>query len=57
MIQNMYALKPVPRFPYVWTAENGSAQYVQLESAPMPNLFQTDAFTVAKVLPSAFPTP
>ena len=50
MIQNMNCLRAVPRWPHVWTEDDGSARWVQLESAPMPNIFQPDAFTVAKVL-------
>lgn len=50
MIQNMYALDAMPRFPLSWPEPNGAARWLQLESAPMPNLFQVDAFMVARVL-------
>jgi len=50
MIQNMESLQAVPRWVKVWTELDGSANWVQLESAPMPNLFQPDAFIVGNVL-------
>lgn len=50
MIQNMYALAPMPRFPHSWAEPDGSARYIQLESAPLPNPAQIDAFISAKVL-------
>jgi hypothetical protein len=50
LIQNLHSLQAVPRFPLVWTEPNGSARFVQLESAPMPNIYQVDAFTVAHVI-------
>jgi len=50
LIQNLKSLQAIPRFPFSWEEDNGSARYVQLESAPMPNLYQVDAFTVATVL-------
>jgi len=50
LIQNLRSLQAASRFAFSWEAPNGSARYVQLESAPMPNLFEVDAFTVAKVL-------
>jgi hypothetical protein len=50
LIQNIYALKALPRFPHEWKEQSGSARWLQLESAPMPNLYQVDAFTVAHVL-------
>jgi hypothetical protein len=50
LIQNLYALRALPRFPLSWQESDGSARFVQLESAPMPNLYQVDAFTVATVL-------
>lgn len=49
MIQNMFALDAMPRFPHSWVENNGAARWLQLESAPLPNLYQVDAFTVAKV--------
>lgn len=50
LIQNMNSLTAMPRFPWSWIENDGSARYVQLESAPLPNLFQVDAFKVARVL-------
>lgn len=50
MIQNLNSLQPMPRFPYSWAEQDGSARYVQLESAPLPNLYQVDAFISARVL-------
>lgn len=50
MIQNMHSLTALPRFPFSWTKEDGSARYIQLESAPLPNLYQVDAFISARVL-------
>lgn len=50
MIQNLHSLKARPRFPLSWIAEDGSARYIQLESAPLPNLYQVDAFIVGHVL-------
>jgi hypothetical protein len=50
LIQNMFSLQASARFPYAWGEEDGSARWVQLEAAPMPNLYQVDAYTVAHVL-------
>lgn len=50
MIQNLHSLEAMPRFPFSWVQEDGSARYVQLESAPLPNLYQVDAFISARVL-------
>lgn len=50
MIQNINSLDAMPRFPLSWVEQDGSARWVQLESAPMPNLYQIDAYTVAHVL-------
>lgn len=50
LIQNMFGLSAVPRFPHSWIEDDGSARFLQLESAPMPNLYQVDAFIVARVL-------
>jgi hypothetical protein len=50
LIQNLNSLQALPRFPFSWTENNGSARFVQLESAPMPNIFQVDAFIVADVM-------
>jgi hypothetical protein len=50
MIQNMNHLGAASRFPFSWMSLNGAARFVQLECAPMPNLFQPDAFFVASVL-------
>lgn len=50
MIQNLFSLESLPRFPLSWTEPDGSARYVQLESAPLPNLYQIDAFISARVL-------
>jgi hypothetical protein len=50
MIQNLKSMQPSTRFAFSWEADNGSARFVQLESAPMPNLFEPDAFIVATVL-------
>lgn len=50
MIQNIYSLQSLPRFPHSWTEQDGSARYIQLESAPLPNLYQVDAFISARVL-------
>jgi hypothetical protein len=50
MIQNMHALTAVPRFPYSWVTENGSARWVQMESSLIPALYEVDAFTVATVI-------
>jgi hypothetical protein len=51
MIQNFNNnLGATPRFPWVWEEDDGSARFVQLESAPMPNIYQVDAFITASVL-------
>lgn len=50
MIQNLNSLQAMPRFPFSWPEQDGSARYVQLESAPLPNLYQVDAFISARVL-------
>lgn len=50
MIQNLNSLDAMPRFPFSWVEQDGSARYVQLESAPLPNLYQVDAFISARVL-------
>jgi len=53
LIQNLNSLQALPRFASSWIKDNGSARFVQLESAPMPNLFQVDAFIVADVMGGA----
>ncbi len=54
LIQNFKAgLVALPRFPYSWEDDDGKARWVQLESAPMPNLYQVDAWMVARVLADA----
>lgn len=50
LIQNLYSLSAVSRFPLSWAEPDGRARYVQLESAPLPNLVQADAFLVARVI-------
>jgi hypothetical protein len=50
LIQNLNSLQATTRFPSSWLKEDGSARFVQLESAPMPNIFQVDAFVTANVL-------
>lgn len=50
IIQNMFALGPMPNFPLSWVEDNGSARWLQLESAPMPNPYQVDAFMFAHVV-------
>jgi len=50
LIQNLNSLQATPRFPSSWIKDDGSARFVQLESAPMPNLYQVDAFLVADVI-------
>ena len=50
LIQNMKYPAAVPRFPSSWMEDDGSARWLQLESAPLPNLYQADAFLVAHVL-------
>ena len=51
LIQNMFAdLAPMPRFPRSWIEEDGSARWLQLESAPLPNLTQIDAFMSITVM-------
>ena len=50
LIQNLKNPAAVSRFPSSWIEEDGSAQWLQLESAPLPNLYQADAFLVAHVL-------
>jgi len=50
LIQNLKSLQPASRFALSWETDNGSARFLQLESAPMPNLFEPDAFLVATVL-------
>jgi len=50
LIQNLRSLQAASRFAFSWQKDDGSARFVQLESAPMPNLFEVDAFTVARVL-------
>lgn len=50
LIQNLKHPAPVPRFPSVWQEEDGSARWLQLESAPLPCIAQPDAFFVAHVL-------
>jgi len=51
MIQNFNNnLGASERFPWVWEEDDGSARFVQLETAPMPNIYQVDAFIVANVL-------
>lgn len=50
LIQNEYALDSLPRFPHSWVEPNGSARYIQLESAPLASLVNVDAFVCARVL-------
>lgn len=50
LVQNLHALTGLPRFPHSWAELNGSARYVQLESAPLPSLYNVDAFVSARVL-------
>ena len=50
MIQNLHSLEARPRFPHTWIEPDGRARYIQLESAPLPNLYQVDAFISARVL-------
>ncbi len=50
LIQNIKNPVAVPRFPSTWEEEDGSARWLQLESAPLPCLAQPDAFLVAHVL-------
>lgn len=50
LIQNMNCAAAIPRFPSTWVENDGSARFLQLESAPLPNLFQADAFLVAHVI-------
>lgn len=53
MIQNLNSLNATNRFPSSWLKDNGSARFIQLESAPMPNIYQVDAFLVADVMEAA----
>lgn len=46
MIQNLDSMQTVPRFPNRWKEDDGRALTVQIESAPMPNLCQVDAFQI-----------
>lgn len=50
LIQNMHALIPAERFPWSWITDDGRARLVQLESAPLPNLVQADAFQVIRAV-------
>lgn len=50
LIQNLKCAAAIPRFPSTWEEDDGSARYLQLESAPLPNLYQADAFLVAHVI-------
>lgn len=38
------------RFPHVWTKPNGSVQFAQLESSPLPNFRESDNFACFKVV-------
>lgn len=49
-IQNLKCRVRTERFPSSWEEEDGSARYLQLESAPIPCLAQPDAFAVVRVL-------
>lgn len=50
LIQNLKGLAAVPRFPLIWEDPDGGARWLQLESSPLPNLVQADAFMVLHVL-------
>jgi len=50
LIQNLNSLQAAQYFPSSWVKDDGSARFIQLESAPMPNIFQVDAFVVANVM-------
>lgn len=52
LIQNLKGLAAVSRFPLIWEDPDGGARWVQLESSPIPNLVQSDAFMVMHVLGS-----
>jgi hypothetical protein len=56
LIQNMFFLDAATRFPYSWIEKDGTARWVQLEAAPMPNLYQVDAFLTARVLSTSSAT-
>jgi len=50
-IKNFYGnFAAVPRFPHTWIALDGSARFLQLESAPLYALHQVDSVAIAKVL-------
>lgn len=50
LIENIFSLKALRRFPYAYIPENGSGVFVQLESAPIPCIKNPGAFMVAHVL-------
>ncbi len=50
LIKNMHGLIPAERFPWSWITDDGRARYVQLESAPLPNIVQPDAFQVIRAV-------
>lgn len=50
LIQNLKNPAAVSRFPSVWENPDGGARWIQLESAPLPNIRQVDAFMVAHVV-------
>ena len=50
VIENMKKLAAVSRFPFTWEEPDGRARWLQIESAPLPNLYQVDAYLTAKVL-------
>jgi len=50
LIQNLQFLDAADEFASSWMKPDGSARFTQLEMAPMPNLYQTDAFLVADVM-------
>jgi len=50
-IKNFHAgFVSVPRFPHTWIEQDGSARFLQLESAPLYALHQVDSVAIAKVL-------
>ena len=49
-IRDLEATASVPRFPKSWISKDPSGRIVQVQSAPLPSLHQSDAFLCAKVL-------
>lgn len=50
LIQNLKCMAALDRFSFTYEENDGSAKFLQMESAPMPCIYNPNAFMVARVL-------